>query len=417
MNPLFFQRCGVLLLSILCAAPAWADGTITHFSGEIAVQKKDGTTLPGTAGMKVSEGDVMITGANGYGRLEMTDGGEMVLRPNSQLKVESYRFNPNKPADDSFVFSMLKGGLRTVTGLIGKRGNKDAYELKTQTATIGIRGTQFDLRVCQGSCGSLADGTYLAVRFGAVQTSNAQGSLAVAAGQVAYVPSQRPPVMLPRDPGIGFTPPAVIPKMDEKKKQQSAAAAAAAPAQAKPAASGSGQSTTSNTQRSGQAASGSSSSSTASTSGGSSSGSNTGAQESGGSDSGGKSGSSSGSPASSGTTTTSASTSSNASSTASSSTASSASGNAATQSSSAAPTADTSPAQQAPAQQAQVQQAPAQTAPAAPAADTAAPAQQAPVQQAPAQTVVAAAPAALSTMPPILTPIPQAAPGLDCSVQ
>lgn len=266
MNPLFFQRCGVLLLSILWVAPVWADGTITHFSGEISVQKKDGTILRGAAGIKVSEGDVMITGANGYGRLEMTDGGEMVLRPNSQLKVESYRFNPNKPGDDNFVFSMLKGGLRTVTGLIGKRGNKDAYELKTQTATIGIRGTQFDLRACQADCGALADGTYLAVRFGAIQTSNAQGTLAVAAGQVAYVPPQRPPVMLPRDPGIGFTPPAVIPKLDERKKQQSDAPAAAAPAQAKPAASEPGQSTTSNTQRSGQTApSSSASSSTAST--------------------------------------------------------------------------------------------------------------------------------------------------------
>jgi hypothetical protein len=127
-----------------------------------------------------------------------------------------------------------------VTGLVGKRGNRDAYKLTTTTATIGIRGTQFDLRVCQANCGALADGTYLAVRFGAVQTSNAQGTLAVAAGQVAYVPPQRAPVMLPRDPGIGFTPPAVIPKLDEKKKQQSAPAASQAPggaaAAAKPAA-------------------------------------------------------------------------------------------------------------------------------------------------------------------------------------
>lgn len=381
MNRLFF------LLTILCAAPAWADGTITHFSGEVSVQKKDGTIQPGTAGMKVGEGDVMITGANGYGRLEMTDGGEMVLRPNSQLKVERYRFNANKPADDSFVFSMLKGGLRTVTGLIGHRGNKDAYELKTQTATFGIRGTQFDLRVCQASCGSLADGTYLAVRFGAVQTSNAQGSLAVAAGQVAYVPAQRPPVMLPRDPGIGFTPPAVIPKLDEKKKQQgAAAAAAAAPSQAKPAASAQAAPAA---QKSGQAAA---STSTASSSSSTASAATSGP---GAADSGGAS---------------STSTSSNASGSSSSSTAGSA---VPAQAASAAPAADSSaaaaPAQQAPAQQATTQGA-------APAADNASATTPAstPTQQAPAQTVVAAAPA--SALPTLSTPLPQAA-GLDCSVQ
>ena len=238
-NPV--RRLIATLLLLLGATPAWADGTLTHLSGAVSVQKADGKTLPGAAGTKVSAGDTVVTGAGGYVRMEMTDGGEIVLRPDSRLKVEGYKFVADKPKEDSFVFSMLRGGLRTVTGLIGKRGDKDAYELKTQTATIGIRGTQFDLRVCAANCGALADGTYLAVRFGAVQATNAQGGLPVAAGQVAYVPPQRPPVMLPRDPGIGFTPPPVIPKLDEKKKQQSAPAAqtqegGAKAAAAKPAA-------------------------------------------------------------------------------------------------------------------------------------------------------------------------------------
>lgn len=217
------KRLPALAALLLCASLSWADGTLTHLSGLVSVQKADGKTLPGKAGTKVSAGDTVITGASGYARMEMTDGGEMVLRPDSHLKVESYQFVEAKPSEDGFIFRMLKGGLRTVTGLIGKRGNKDAYELRTSTATIGIRGTQFDLRVCQANCGALADGTYLAVRFGAVHAANDLGSLAVAAGQVVYVPPQLPPVLLPRDPGIGFTPPAVIPKLDEKKKLQAAA--------------------------------------------------------------------------------------------------------------------------------------------------------------------------------------------------
>src|SRR5665647_810700 len=221
------------LLLMLCAPSAWAEGTLTHLSGPVSVQKADGKTVAATPGAKVIVGDTVITGAGGYGRMEMTDGGEIVLRPDSQLKVEKYQFTKDQPADDSFVFSMLKGGLRTVTGLIGKRGNKDAYELNTYTATIGIRGTQFDLRVCQGNCGALADGTYIAVRFGAVQTTNAQGTLPVASGQAAYVPPHRPPVILPRDPGIGFTPPVVIPKLDENKKLQAPAAETSAPERAK----------------------------------------------------------------------------------------------------------------------------------------------------------------------------------------
>jgi len=374
---------------MLCAAQAWADGTITHLSGEISVQRKDGTIVAGSVGSKVAEGEVMITGATGYGRLELTDGGEMVLRPNSQLKIETYRFHAEKPAEDRFVFRMLKGGLRTVTGLIGKRGDKEAYEGKTMTATIGVRGTQFDLRLCQGDCGSLADGTYLAVRFGAVRTGNAQGSLDVAAGQVALVQAARTPVMLPRDPGIGFTPPAVIPKLDEKKKQQSAAPApaAAAPAQAKPAASASTQAAQPAAQRSTQAASNSAaSSSTASGSGGS----GAAAQESASSDAGGKSGSATNASASATSSTSSSSsggTATNASSAGSSGAGSGSSGNAAAQGGSAAPT------------QPVASPAPSPVAEAGPAA--------APVP----------APAASFALPAVSAPAPQVAPGLDCSVQ
>ena len=227
----------IVLAWLLAAASAWADGILTHMSGPVSVRKIDGSLQTGRSGLSVMVGDTVVTGSGGYVRMEMSDGSELVLRPDSQLKVESYAFTQAKPAEDNFVFSMLKGGLRTVTGLIGKRGNRDAYEVRTATATIGIRGTQYDMRVCQANCGALADGTYLAVRFGAIQTSNAQGTLAVAAGQVAFVPPQRPPVILPRNPGIGFTPPAVIPKLDEKKKVQAAAATAATTAeQAKQAA-------------------------------------------------------------------------------------------------------------------------------------------------------------------------------------
>jgi hypothetical protein len=151
--------------------------------------------------------------------MEMSDGGEMVIRQNSSLKVEEYQFDKAKPDADNFVFRVIKGGFRAVTGLISKRGNKNAYKAQTPTATIGIRGTQYDLRVCIANCGALADGTYVAVRFGAIEAGNSSGNLNFTAGQVGYVPLNQPPVLLPHDPGVGFTPPASIPELNEKKKQ------------------------------------------------------------------------------------------------------------------------------------------------------------------------------------------------------
>ena len=205
--------------------PAWASGILTHLSGPVSVQKPNESVTIAAMGLAIEVGDVILTGPNGYVRVEMSDGSELVLRPASQLRIVTYSFAASDPAKDSFVFTMLKGGFRTITGWIGKRGNKDAYKVVTPTSTIGIRGTQYDTRVCQADCGALADGTYIAVRFGSIETSNALGSLAVGAGLVAYVSSLHAPIILPRDPGIGFTPPPAIPKLDEKKKISSGSTA------------------------------------------------------------------------------------------------------------------------------------------------------------------------------------------------
>jgi hypothetical protein len=220
-------RIGLLgFLLFLFGSGLRAEGTVTHLSGPVQVQQIDGRLVASTVGAKVNEGETLVTGKAGYARLEMTDGGEMVLRPESQLKIESYRFEKSAPASDNSIFRMIQGGLRAITGLVSKRGNRDAYKLITPTATVGIRGTQFDVRVCEANCGSLADGTYVAVRSGAIVEANNFGELALSAGQVGFAPPTAAPVRLPRDPGIGFTPPPGIPKLDEKKKLEAAAAAA-----------------------------------------------------------------------------------------------------------------------------------------------------------------------------------------------
>ena len=218
------RRMIILLLSFaLCSfvPVAMANGILTHMSGNVSIQKADGMLVMGVIGAQVVEGDTVITGANGFVRMELTDGGEMVLRPDTQLKIENYHYTKDKPDEDSFIFRTIKGGFRAVTGLISKRGNRDAYKAHTATATIGIRGTQYDMRVCLANCGALADGTYVAVRFGAVVAGNAKGNSDFKAGQVGFIPPNQPPILLPHDPGVGFTAPPVIPKLDEKKKQSS----------------------------------------------------------------------------------------------------------------------------------------------------------------------------------------------------
>jgi hypothetical protein len=208
------------LMLLICSQVVMANGTLTHLSGKVSVLKADGSSVQANVGDTVLAGDTVITEQAGFVRLEMTDGGEMLIRPDSQLKIEDYKYDKDKPQEDSFVFKLVKGGFRTVTGLISKRGNRDAYKVRTATATIGIRGTQYDVRECAANCGALPDGTYVSVRFGSIEAQNEQGNALFGAGQVGFVSFNQAPVQLPHDPGIGFKAPVDFPKLDEKKKQE-----------------------------------------------------------------------------------------------------------------------------------------------------------------------------------------------------
>ncbi len=205
-----------LLLSgmLFLAATVFAGqaATVTHVSGPLAARKADGATKAISIGSKVDEGDTVLTEKRTYARLKFNDGSEVTLKPNSQFKVEKYNYDETKPKEDAGSFNLIKGGLRTITGQIGKRGNQDSYKMSTPTATIGIRGTIYDAHFCQGdSCGAIKPGLYLSVSNGSVVVTNSGGSpttLQVKAGQYVYVQSPvTPPVVLPAKPDIPFNPP------------------------------------------------------------------------------------------------------------------------------------------------------------------------------------------------------------------
>ena len=129
-------------------APASGAGKVAYMFGALLARRADGTVKIMEIEAEVLAGDVLGTSKDSYALIQMNDGARMTLLPNSNLKIVDYRFNKDAPQLDSAVFNLLKGGLRSVTGLIGKRGNADAYRMQTSMATIGIRGTDFSSRLC-----------------------------------------------------------------------------------------------------------------------------------------------------------------------------------------------------------------------------------------------------------------------------
>lgn len=205
----------LILAFLLPAVPVMAGeiaGTVTHLSGPLFALKGDGTRKALSQKSSVEAGDTLITEKRTYARIKFIDNSEVTLRPNSQLVVEKFSYDKKKPEQDGAVFNLVKGGLRAVSGNVGKRGDKDSYKMNTLSATIGIRGTHYGASHCTNDCGKLPSGLYVDVADGSIVVSNQGGEKVFDAGQFGYVQdSAVPPVSLPKDPGIDFNPPPAIP--------------------------------------------------------------------------------------------------------------------------------------------------------------------------------------------------------------
>lgn len=245
-------------------------GTVTDVSGPLVARRMDGTIKVLAPQSTVEQGDTLVTEKGTYARIKFIDNGEITLRPNTQFKIENFSYEATKPEGDSAIFSLLKGGLRSITGLLGKR-NKERFGLNTPTATIGIRGTTFIAEYVQPSkaevaayqssmvaglepqyqsagsadaarSGSRTDapqgllpgrtaaqakswqlaqnndnggsqglnpGLYVQVLDGTIHVTNGGGSQNFTAGQFGFTPGfQQPPIILPTNPGMQFSPPA-----------------------------------------------------------------------------------------------------------------------------------------------------------------------------------------------------------------
>ncbi len=103
-------------------------------------------------GLALNEGDRLTTSDGAAAIIKLADGTRMTVRPNSEIVIQQYQFKENA-TDNSMVMSLLRGGMRAITGLISKN-SPEAAKLRTSTATIGIRGTDFDARICLKDCGT-----------------------------------------------------------------------------------------------------------------------------------------------------------------------------------------------------------------------------------------------------------------------
>ena len=120
-------------------------------------------------GLEFRQGDTLSTAAGSTAIVRMQDGTRMTLRPGTDLVVQQFQYRADA-ANNSMVLQLFTGGLRAITGLISKNA-PEAAKLQTKTATIGIRGTDFDVRICQRECLAESSQVSESARANTVQAS------------------------------------------------------------------------------------------------------------------------------------------------------------------------------------------------------------------------------------------------------
>lgn len=190
---------------LLCLAPLQieaAAGQVIFVKGTAQLERA-GRLQPLDRGATVEEGDLLITGADGRVQLRMADGDRMALRPDSRLRIERFQTptEPGQPGTGVALYSLVKGGVRALTQSGGAR-DEASYQVRTNVATVGIRGTHYSLRLCAGDC-SGDDGLYSGVHDGGIRLRNQAGELDLDKNQYGYVADpDSPPTQLPAPPPL-----------------------------------------------------------------------------------------------------------------------------------------------------------------------------------------------------------------------
>jgi ferric-dicitrate binding protein FerR (iron transport regulator) len=179
------QSCGVLSalvlsLWLLLAQVATAQehaAELRSATGTVFAQPQGGQVRLVQQGAKFKVGDTIGTEKGAFALVVFADGSRVALRPESALAIKAFAYKPEDPAQDQMSVQLLKGWLRNVSGQIGKRGSQDAYEMKAADTTIGIRGTDFAVRLCDEACakgGAKADEGVLpqSGRLGQIQSTS-----------------------------------------------------------------------------------------------------------------------------------------------------------------------------------------------------------------------------------------------------
>lgn len=122
-------------------------GQIKTAKGSVHIER-EGQKLPATVGAKVRQSDTVVTGADSSVGITFVDNSLLSAGPNSSLAIERYTFDPTTHAG-AFDSRLSRGTLSVVSGKIARQ-TPGAMTVKTPSAILGVRSTEFVVRADDG---------------------------------------------------------------------------------------------------------------------------------------------------------------------------------------------------------------------------------------------------------------------------
>lgn len=197
---------------MLCGlvVPAWAQNSaarVMSVAGTASATDAQGRVRPIAKGADVYTGDRVVTAESGLVQMRLHDGGYISVQPGTEMVIDQFVHDEKDASQSSFLVSLLRGGFRSITGLIG-RTNPGGYQIRTSSATVGIRGTDHEPMLILDTPGMQAQdtppGLYDKVNEGETFIRNQNGILALKAGDIGFSPmaTDTPPQVLLKIPNF-----------------------------------------------------------------------------------------------------------------------------------------------------------------------------------------------------------------------
>jgi hypothetical protein len=167
-------------------------GTIEKLNGKVTITNAANVERIAGPRERIQAGETVSTDAKSETMVKMADDTTVLVRPNTQFKVTEFKYD--KAQSDSSVMTLVRGTLRMVTGLIAKR-RPSSVRVNTLTATIGVRGTDFEVAVIPEDTPQARAGVYDYMHDGQtnIKLTQMDRELDVKKNQTAFAPDKLKP--------------------------------------------------------------------------------------------------------------------------------------------------------------------------------------------------------------------------------